>query len=141
MLLFDTFMNHLLYADDLIMMSNSAEGLQTCVDSLEEHWKKWRLSINRAKSKIIIFNESGKILRDYNFVHKNRKKEIVQSFCYLGIDISVSGSFSHAKLNLKDKILKAMFPFVDTIWEFDPGIKHSIGLFHKLISPTVLYGN
>ena len=25
-LLFDTFMNHLLYADDLIMMSNSAEG-------------------------------------------------------------------------------------------------------------------
>ena len=30
-LLFDTFMNHLLYADDLIMMSNSVEGLQgTC---------------------------------------------------------------------------------------------------------------
>ena len=25
-LLFDTFMNHLLYADDLIMMSNFAEG-------------------------------------------------------------------------------------------------------------------
>ena len=65
--------------------------------------------------------------------------EIVQSFCYLGIDISGSGSFSHAKLNLKDKSPKAMFPLVDTIWKFDPGIKHSIGLFHKLISPIVLY--
>ena len=100
MLLFDTFMNHLLYADDLIMVPNSAEGLQTCIDNLEEYCKKWHLSINTAKSKIIIFNESGKIFRDYNFVHKNRKMEIVQSFCYLGIDISSSGSFSHVKLNL-----------------------------------------
>ena len=63
--------------------------------------------------------------------------KIAQSFCYLGIDISASGSFSHAKLNPKDKSLKAMFPLVDTIWKFDPGIKHSIGLFHELISPIV----
>ena len=39
-LLFDTFTNHLLYADDLIMMSNSAEGLQTCIDNLEKYSKK-----------------------------------------------------------------------------------------------------
>ena len=84
MLLFDTFINHLLYADDLIMMSNFAEGLQTCIDNLEEYCKKWHFSINAAKSKIIIFKESSKILGDYNFVHKNRKMEIIQSFCYLG---------------------------------------------------------
>ena len=103
------------------MMSYSGEGLQTCIDNLEEYCKKWHLSINTAKSKFIIFNESGKILRDYNFVHKNRKTEIVQSFCYLGIDISASGSFSHANVNL-GKSLKAMFPLVDSIWKFDPDI-------------------
>ena len=96
--------------------------------------QKWHLSINKAKSKIIIFNESGEILIDY----KNRKMEIVQSFCHLGVDSSASGSFSYAKLNLKDKSLKAMFPLVNTIWKFDPGIKHSCGLLHKLISPVVL---
>ena len=104
------------------MMSNSAEGLQTCIDNLEECCKNWRLNIYKAKSKIIIFNESGKILRDYNLVQKNRKMETVQSFCYLGIDISVSGPFSHAKLNLKDKSLKAMFPLGDTIWKSDPAL-------------------
>ena len=98
------------------------------------------MSINTAKSKIIIFNESGKILRDYNFVPKNKKMEVLQSFSYLGIVFSASRSFSHAKLNLKDKSLKAIFPLVDTIWKFDPGIKYYIGLFHKLISPIVLYG-
>ena len=66
--------------------------------------------------------------------------EIVLRFCYLGIDISANGSFSHAKLNLKNKSLKAMFSLV-IIWKFDPGMKHSIGLFHKLISPVVLYGS
>ena len=90
-------------------MSNSAEGLQTFIDNLEEYCKNWHLSINTAKSKTIMFNESGKILRDYNFVLKNRKTERVQSFCYLDIDISASGSFSRAKLNLTDKSLKAMF--------------------------------
>ena len=65
--------------------------------------------------------------------------EMLQSFCYLGIDISASGSFSHAKLNLMDKILEAMFPLVDTIWKFDPGIKQFIGLLYKLISTMVLY--
>ena len=66
--------------------------------------------------------------------------EIALRFCYLGIDISANGSFSRAKLNLKDKSLKAMFSLV-IIWNFDPGMKHSIGLFHKLISPIVLYGS
>ena len=67
--------------------------------------------------------------------------EVVQSFCYLGIVFSSSRSFSHAKHNLKDKSLKAMYPLVDTIWKFDPGIKYSMGLFHKLISSIVLYGS
>ena len=67
--------------------------------------------------------------------------ETVQSFCYLGINIAANGSFSLAKLNLKNKGLKAMFPLVDTIWKFDHGIKYSIGLFHKLVSTIVLYGS
>ena len=44
-LLFDTFINHLPYADDLIMIPNSAEGLQTFTDSLVEYCKNWHLSI------------------------------------------------------------------------------------------------
>ena len=36
-LLSDTLINHLLYADDLIIMSNFAEDLQICIDNLEEY--------------------------------------------------------------------------------------------------------
>ena len=65
---------------------------------------------------------------------------MVQSYCYLGIDISANGSFGQAISNLNDKAAKAMFPLIDTIFKFDLNIKKSIDLFHRLIAPTVLYG-
>ena len=65
---------------------------------------------------------------------------MIQSNCYLGIDISASGSFGQAISSLNDKAGKVMFPLIDTIFKFDLNIKKSIDLFHKLISPIVLYG-
>ena len=65
---------------------------------------------------------------------------MVQSYCYLGIDISASGCFGQAITNLNDKAGKAMFPLTDTIFKFDLNIKKSIDLFHRLIAPIVLYG-
>ena len=65
---------------------------------------------------------------------------MVQSYCYLDIDISASGSFGQAISNLNDKAGKAMFPLIDTIFKFDLNIKKSIDLFHRLIAPIVLYG-
>ena len=75
------------------MKSNSAEGYKLAFTIWRNIAKQWHLSIN---IKNIIFNESGKIFGDYNFVHKNSQMEIIQSFCNLGIDISASGSFSQA---------------------------------------------
>ena len=64
--------------------------------------------INTEKSKTMIFNESGKILKNYTFHVGGAKMELVQNFCYLGLDITASGSFHIAKSNLKDKGIKAM---------------------------------
>ena len=101
---------------------------------------KWDLSVNISKSKVIVFNKSGKILKDYKFSLDRKIIDMVQSYCYLGIDMSASGSFGHAISNLNDKAGKAMFPLIDTIFKFDLNIKTSIDLFHKLIVPIVLYG-
>ena len=65
---------------------------------------------------------------------------MVQSYCYLGIDISASGFIGQAISNLNDKASKAMFPLIYTIFKFDLCIIKSIDLFHRLIAPIVLYG-
>ena len=50
-----------MYADDLALISETADGLQNCLKKLENYCSKWNLSVNVDKTKIIIFNKSGKI--------------------------------------------------------------------------------
>ena len=43
----------LLYADDTVIISNSADGLQNC----DDYCTLWRLTVNHSKSKVIIFSK------------------------------------------------------------------------------------
>jgi hypothetical protein len=42
----DVSINHLLYADDLVIMSQSPEGLQHCLDALLKFCNEWKLDLN-----------------------------------------------------------------------------------------------
>ena len=39
-----------LYADDLVLMSTKAEGLQNCLDKFANYCSKWGLSMNYKKT-------------------------------------------------------------------------------------------
>ena len=47
----------LMYADDIVLLSDSSFGIQKSLFILEVLCKKWHLSINTGKTKVIIFNE------------------------------------------------------------------------------------
>ena len=57
--------NCLMYADDIVLLSNSKEGLQNSLFNLKEFCDSWNLKINIEKTKIIIFNRSSKLLKNY----------------------------------------------------------------------------
>ena len=44
-------MSHVMYADDLIIMSTSHEALQKCLHNLEDYCDKWKLEVNMKKNK------------------------------------------------------------------------------------------
>jgi hypothetical protein len=46
--------NHLLYADDLVILSESPTSLQHCLNALDNYCGKWRLNINIKKTKPMI---------------------------------------------------------------------------------------
>ena len=48
------------YADDLVLLSESKEGLQSRLDFLQMYCDSWKLKINVNKTKVIIFS-NGKI--------------------------------------------------------------------------------
>ena len=49
-----------MFADDLVILSETPVGLQNCLNKLENYIKKWKLEINLKKTKIMIFQNPGK---------------------------------------------------------------------------------
>ena len=49
----------LMYADDIILLSESKEGLNKCLNNLSIYNRKWCLNINKRKTKVMTF-EKGK---------------------------------------------------------------------------------
>ena len=60
--------NYLLYADDLVIFARSAKDLQTILNKLESFCEKADLNVNQDKTKVMIFNNSGKSLNNYSFI-------------------------------------------------------------------------
>ena len=133
----DCKLNCLMFADDLILMSESAEGLQKCLDKLQEYCTKWCLTVNIDKTKVIIFNKGGARYSRYKFRIMNCDIEITDKYCYLGIIFSASGSFTKACDALYDKALKAFYKFK----QLHPqnNVKLAMRLFDTLVVPILTY--
>ena len=50
---------HLLFADDLILASETPSGLQKLINGLEEFCKHWHMEVNLSKTSISIFNKKN----------------------------------------------------------------------------------
>ena len=48
---------YLLYADDLVLMSESPTGLQNSIHGLEKFCMQWHMVVNLTKTKVLVFNE------------------------------------------------------------------------------------
>ena len=117
----DTHFNHFLYADDLVLVSLSPEGLQRSLDKISEYSIRKSLSISIKKSKSMIFNTAGRLINTI-FNINGEQLEAVKSFCYLGFEVVPSGIVTHARNTLVDKAKKALHPLLGAIAKFDlPG--------------------
>ena len=131
-------LSHFLYADDLVILSQTENGLQNALDNLYAYSEQKCLSISIKKSKTMIFNNGGRLIKRY-FKINNKLLEPVQTFCYLGFDVKASGTVKQAMHTLYDKANKAMRPLLHSIARFNLPVKTSLSLFHAYISPIVLY--
>ena len=50
-------LNCLLYAEDLVLVSHSAKGLQKALSILAKYCNDWMLSVNPKKTKVVIFQK------------------------------------------------------------------------------------
>lgn len=95
----------LLYADDIVIMAESAHSLQLMINRLAEYCNTWNLTVNLSKSKVMIFRRgNGRYARNEQFFYYGERIEVVRKYKYLGILISSNGNFDR---HLTEKLASA----------------------------------
>ena len=56
----------ILYADDTVILADSVEGMQNALDIIQTFCKIWKLEINIAKTKMMIFSKR-KMKQSFDF--------------------------------------------------------------------------
>ena len=86
----------LLYADDTLILAESAKDLQKALDGLYIYCNKWALNVNVDKTKVIIFSK-GKIKKFQSFKLGDSSIDVVDDYVYLGTTFNYNGTFNKAK--------------------------------------------
>ena len=99
--LHDSNVQFLLYADDLVLLSPTEEGLQQNI--LEKFCQTWALTINPHKNKVLVFQKRSrpqKTKQTFNIGITQIQQ--ITNYTYLGIKISSTGNFNLAVNELKE---------------------------------------
>ena len=132
----------LLYADDIVLFGNSAEQLQDSLNLLSNYCKRWKLTVNINKTKVMVFRKGGALPRNLTFLYNGNELEIVRNFKYLGIIFTAGGSFSETQNTLSGQAQKAIFKMNKYLYRFTfISPKHKLELFDKLVTPILNYGS
>lgn len=97
----------LLYADDFILMSESAAGLQKQLDALASFCEERQLTINLSKTKVVVFEYRQSDVPD--FVLNGAVVKRVESYKYLGFVVHATKAMTFGTSFLVAAASKAMF--------------------------------
>ena len=132
----DIIIKLLMFADDTAIFSETIEGLQEGINRVSEYCEKWGITVNVAKTKIVVFKRGGRLAQDESWVYRDIKIEVVKQFKYLGCTISTTG-----KVNLNaliDSARRGLFS-LNVFFNSNPEIlpKMKLQLFSSMITPIL----
>ena len=127
----------LMFADDIVLLAESKEGLQTCLNKLEGYAKDWKMTVNKKKTKVMIIQNRGK-MPAIDITYEGQRLEVVDNYKYLGTIVSRTGSFKLNEVYLKNKGLKARYAITRNVG-IDCKVSTMMRLFQRMIEPILLY--
>jgi len=130
----------LLFADDMVVFSESRMGLQNGLNALGEYCAKWGLSVNVQKTKCVAFRQGGRIGALDKWTYNNQPLETVKHFKYLGFVFGSSGKFSKGIQALAEQGQRALFSLKSLFHQqAEMATATQLKLFNALVSPILNY--
>ena len=100
----------LLFADDLVLLPLTKEGLQQHLVLLHRFCQTWALTVNLSKTKIMAFQKrSSRQGQKYKFHLNTVALEHTKNYTYFSLNISATGNFHKVVNDLRDKARRAFY--------------------------------
>jgi len=132
------FVKVLLYADDLVLFSQSRFHLQQALATLESYVKEVGLTVNTTKTEAMKFRRGGRSAVKDELRLGGESLRYVNNFTYLGVTLSVTGnSFTR---HVDERVRKAMVAFTSIKNPKKLSVSTALQLFNMKIAPTASYG-
>jgi len=137
----DNVLTHILYADDMVLCSDTEEGLQEMIDGLYKFCSKWHLIVSLAKTNVMVFNKKA---GNKTFKFGESEIKYTSEYKYLGTVIADKCQiFKNNTTNLANKSKKAAFALnsyiKSSVGYLQPNL--AIKLFDAQISPILEYAS
>ena len=129
----------LLYADDTVVMAETAEQLNIALTAVYNYCKLWDLTVNTSKTKVVILSR-GKVQQYPDFKFGDSVLEVVSDYLDLGTIFNYNNRFPKAIQRQVTQAKKAMFALVTKTRRLCLPVDITCDLFDKTILPILLYG-
>ncbi|MEW8548127.1 MAG: reverse transcriptase family protein, partial [Candidatus Thiodiazotropha sp.] len=130
----------LLYADDTVLLAESADELQAALNAMFLYCKTWNLTVNPTKTKIVVFSKSNYQDR-YMFRYDGKALDVETDFSYLGMTFDRKGKFFKARTRLIGQARRASFAVIRKSRKLNLPVDIQLKLFDHMIAPIILYGS
>ena len=131
----------LLYADDTVILDESAVELQSALNAMFLYCKSWDYEENPAKTKLTIFFSNRKPSDVSKFMYNGQELNVADTFVYLGTMFSYNGRFINNNQRLYDQARKVMFAVLSKSRKLHLTVDIQLQLFDSMIIPILLYGS
>lgn len=98
----------LLYADDIAIIAENEENLQTVLNCLNDWCKSWKMNINETKTKIIHFRKASKDKTSFKFNCGQKRIEVTEQYKYLGCTLNESLDLSNTARALSNAASRSL---------------------------------
>ncbi len=96
----DIIISILTFADDLVIIVENKEELQSMIKCIESCCQKWRLKVNTDITKVVHFRSNRKRCTEFNFTFDNSPLNVVNKYKCLGVILE-----EHLDFNLTASVL------------------------------------
>ena len=125
----------LLYADDIVLLAPDENKLQSLLNVLSNWCRKWRLVINKEKTKIVHFRNPRVNRCTYNFNCGKLNIAYSSEYKYLGIWLNEFGDYSFSARELAKSANRALAVIKTKFIQFGG---FSLNVYNKLYEALVL---